>query len=152
MQSRVCRSGFLISAALLASVVAACGGKVPERPAPPVSAPIPSVAEMDAWLAHATDPKVPAGEKQGLVQGSVADPDLVSKVLSLYTDEGAQVQVRNVVQRDPKSIIVDADVDLWSEKHPQQVPFVYDDGVWKIEKDYACRLASVLQLSSRACV
>jgi hypothetical protein len=145
-------SVWVLSVALVALVVAACGGKIPTKPIHTESAPTPTVTEMDAWLRHAIDPTIPAAEKQDLVQGSVADPDLVSKVLSLYSAEGAELHVRDVVQRDSMSILVDADLDLWSEIHPQQVPFVYDDGVWKIEKDYACRVTAVLNLSSSACV
>ncbi|CAM3962488.1 hypothetical protein [Smaragdicoccus niigatensis] len=152
MQSSVCRSAWVLAAVLLVTTVAACGGKVPTKPKHAETAPIPTVTEMDAWLRHAIDPTIPAAEKQDLVQGSIADPDLVSKVLSLYSTEGAKLQVKDVVKRDPTSIIVDADLDLWSETRPQQVPFVYDGGVWKIEKDYACRLTAVLNLSSPACV
>ena len=145
-------SVWVLSVALLAMLVASCGGKIPTKPKHVESAPTPSVTEMDDWLRHAIDPTVPSAQKQDLVQGSVADPDLVSKVLSLYSAEGAKLKVRDVVKRDANSIIVDADLDLWSERHPQQVPFVYDAGAWKIEKDYACRITAVLNLSSSACV
>lgn len=152
MQASVCRVAFALVVGLFIAAIAGCGGKVPPKPNHAQSAPLPTVNDMDAWLRHAIDPTIPVAEKQDLVQGSVADPDLVSKVLSLYSTEGAKLKVRDVVPRDSTSIIVDADLDLWSEKHPQQVPFVYDGGEWKIEKAYACRLTEVLNLSSSACV
>lgn len=152
MQTRLgIRGGCVVAVFFVASIVAACGGKVPDRQAAAETVPLPTVSEMNAWIDNALDPKLPVAEKKSLVQG-VADPKLVAKVLELYSAEGAELEVLDVVRQDAQSIVVGADVNLWDEVHPQEVEFVFEDGKWKIEKDYACRMAKVIQLSSAACL
>ena len=134
--------------------VSACGGKVPAQSGAQSATeliPPPTVQQMASKLDWATDQSVPNTEKQDLVQGSVADPELVDHVLKAYRQEGATIKVVSVVPVDATHITVNADLTLWDAIHPQVVPFVLEEGEWKIEKNYACGIVELMQLSSSAC-
>ncbi len=139
---------------LIVGLGTACGGESPsESKSTAGNAPIdpPTLEEMSERLAWAMDEHVPNTEKQDLVQGSVADPQLVDHVLDSYRQEGARIEVKSVTPVDSERVVVAADLFVGDTVHPQMVPFVAEAGLWKVEQGYACGIVELLQLSSPAC-
>ncbi|CAM2904633.1 hypothetical protein SKPI104516_08820 [Skermania piniformis] len=147
----------LLSIALVAGpALVACGGAAPakvstESPAAEEVS-TPTVHDLEGWLDHALDPNVPVADKAIYAQGDVADGALVSKLMELYSAEGARIDVRRVARTSADDILVDGNLNVWGKSYSQQVPFVYESGNWKIRMDWACNAAAVIQLSSPACV
>lgn len=113
--------------------------------------PVPSVAELNSQLQRALDPAVPNEEKLQMVQGAEADPELPAKLAQFYTDSGATIEVTEVSDF-ADTINAKANFKLGDTQNVVDVPFVAEDGVWKVEKTWTCNMLAQAQVQSPACM
>ncbi|CAM2805722.1 hypothetical protein [Skermania piniformis] len=146
---RVVAAGTVAAAALS---LAACGStESTAGSATPTLPPLPTAQELNDRLAQGLDPAVPVEDKARWVQGGDEDPQLLNRIADLYRKEGASIVVTKVTDLGGGRVEAAADFTLWNEVHPQVVPFVAEDGEWKVDKSYACSVIQFAQLSSPAC-
>lgn len=112
--------------------------------------PVPTVDDLNAQLQRALDPSVPSAEKAEMVQGAEADPELPNTLAAAYQQSGATIVVTGV-QDLGGSLQANADFTVGGQTNPVTVPFVAEDGKWKIEKGWACSALMNLQIQSPAC-
>ncbi|WP_408637422.1 hypothetical protein [Nocardia aurea] len=112
--------------------------------------PVPSVAELNAQLQKALDPSVPNSEKLNMVQGAEADPELPNRLAEAYKATNASVEVTEVTAFGD-TINAKAKVVLNGQENIADVPFVAEDGVWKVQKAWACQMLAALGQQSTAC-
>ncbi|WP_051180123.1 hypothetical protein [Nocardia concava] len=114
--------------------------------------PVPTAADLNAELQKVTDPSVPNEQKLDALQGVSADPTLPTRFADFYKQSGATVTVTNVTDLGNGTITADADVSV-SGGAPQKavVPFVAEDGKWKVQKDWICNMLSLGNQTSPAC-
>lgn len=120
---------------------------VASQPAPP----LPTAADLNARLQRALDPNVPLPEKVDMVQGSVKDPEMINKVAQAAKAAGLVVEVTGVTDQGSGRFEAAANFIVNGVSNPAVVPFVLDDGKWKMEQAYACSLVQAAQLQSVAC-
>jgi hypothetical protein len=113
--------------------------------------PVPTVDDLNAQLQRALDPSVPSAEKAEMVQGAEADPELPNTLAQAYQQSGATIVVTGV-QDLGGSLQANADFTINGQTNPVTVPFIAEDGKWKIEKTWACSALMNLQIQSPACV
>ncbi|WP_084436619.1 YceI family protein, partial [Aldersonia kunmingensis] len=111
--------------------------------------PVPSAEDLNAQLQIALDPAVPSSEKADMVQGAEADPELPNRLAEAYKQSGATIVVTSV-QDLGGSLQANADFTINGQVNPVTVPFVAEDGKWKIEKTWACSALMNLQIQSPA--
>ncbi|HEY5857509.1 MAG TPA: hypothetical protein VIW24_26645 [Aldersonia sp.] len=113
--------------------------------------PVPTVEELNTQLQTALDPAVPADQKGEYVQGIAADPAFVNQLADAFNQAGATVVVTDV-QDFGDTVQANATLTL-SGQQPNlvTVPFVPEDGKWKIEKSWACMMLTTLQIQSPSC-
>ncbi|WP_199856797.1 hypothetical protein [Nocardia suismassiliense] len=114
------------------------------QPAPP------TVAELNALLQKALDPAVPSAEKLDLVQGIEADPDLPNRLAKAYKDANAKSEITGVTAFGD-SVSAQGKLTINGAENPIDVPFVLDNGKWKVQKGWACNALTALNLQSPAC-
>ncbi len=112
--------------------------------------PVPTVADLNAQLQRALDPAVPNEEKLDMMQGAEADPELPGKLAQFYTDSGATIEVTEV-NDFADTINAKANFKLGDTQNVVDVPFVAEDGVWKVEKTWTCNMLAQAQVQSPAC-
>lgn len=112
--------------------------------------PVPTVEDLNAQLQRALDPAVPSAEKADMIQGAEADPELPNTLAKAYTDLGATITVTSV-QDLGETLQANADFTLNGQTNPVTVPFVAEDGKWKIENAWTCNALSSAQIQSPAC-
>ncbi|MEV6773170.1 hypothetical protein AB0N05_31510 [Nocardia sp. NPDC051030] len=112
----------------------------------------PSAAELNADLQKALDPSVPNSQKLDMMQGVQADPELPQRLTDAYKQNGAAVTVTNVTDLGNGTITADAQVSV-NGGAPQNavVPFVAEDGKWKVQKEWICNMLSLANQTSPAC-
>ncbi|MGW5383703.1 hypothetical protein [Nocardia sp. NPDC003963] len=113
--------------------------------------PVPSAADLNTQLQRALDPNVPNEEKLQMVQGAEADPELPAKLSQFYTDSGATIEVTEVSDF-ADTLNAKANFKLGDTQNVVDVPFVAEDGVWKVEKTWTCNMLAQAQVQSPACV
>ncbi|MBF6212847.1 hypothetical protein IU433_20635 [Nocardia puris] len=111
---------------------------------------VPSVADLNAQLQRALDPAVPNEEKLDMVQGVEADPELPGRLAQAYTDTGATIEVTDVTAYG-NVVNAKAKVVLNGQENIVDVPFVAEDGKWKVQKDWACQMLTAFGQQSVAC-
>jgi hypothetical protein len=86
-----------------------------------------------------------------MVQGAEADPELPNRLAEAYRQSNATIVVTGV-QDLGDSLQANADFTINGQVNPVTVPFVAENGMWKIEKGWACGALTNLQIQSPACV
>lgn len=112
---------------------------------------VPTATDLNTQLQRALDPAVPNEEKLEMVQGAEADPELPNKLSQFYTDSGATIEVTEVNDFGD-TLNAKANFKLGDTQNVVDVPFVAEDGVWKVEKTWACNMLAQAQVQSPACV
>lgn len=120
---------------------------VASQPIPP----LPTVADLNDQLQRGLDPNVPLPEKVGMVQGSDQDPEMINKVAQAAKAAGLVVEVIGVTDQGSGRFEAAANFIVNGTVNPAVVPFVAEDGMWKMEQAYACSLVQAAQLQSAAC-
>ncbi|WP_433520501.1 hypothetical protein ACQPZ2_23960 [Nocardia pseudovaccinii] len=111
----------------------------------------PTVDLLTGLLRKGLDPNVPSAEKVSLVQGSSGDPDLFTRVGVALNQAGFSSQITAVTDYCNGTANADATLTFYGQTNQSQVPLVAEDGVWKLDKGWACGLAKSLQQSSPIC-
>jgi hypothetical protein len=112
--------------------------------------PVPTVADLNASLQKALDPSIPSSEKLDMVQGVQADPELPNRLAQAAAGANVQVAVTDVTSFGD-SVNAKANFTLNGQTNVVDVPFVAEDGKWKVQKTWACTMLSNLGQQSVAC-
>ncbi|GEM32019.1 hypothetical protein NN3_30260 [Nocardia neocaledoniensis NBRC 108232] len=112
--------------------------------------PVPTVDELNQQLTTALDPSVPNDQKLDFVQGGSADPELPNRLAVAAQQAGVQVQVTEVTSFGD-SVNAKANFTLNGQTNVVDVPFVAEDGKWKVQKSWACTMLTNLGQQSVAC-
>ncbi|MFF2087637.1 hypothetical protein ACFVVM_28000 [Nocardia sp. NPDC058176] len=111
---------------------------------------VPTVEELNAQLNTALDPSIPNEEKLDFVQGGEADPELPNRLAQAAQDAGVVVVVTEVTSFG-ESVNATADFTINEQTNVVDVPFVAEDGKWKVQKTWACTMLTNLGQQSVAC-
>ncbi|MFJ9366290.1 hypothetical protein ACIRRA_18005 [Nocardia sp. NPDC101769] len=114
--------------------------------------PAPTAADLNTALQKALDPSIPDSEKLDMMQGVTADPSLPNRLAEAYKQNNATITVTNVTDLGNGTITADAQIAI-NGGAPQQavVPFVAEDGKWKVQKEWICNALSLANQTSPAC-
>lgn len=112
--------------------------------------PVPTVADLNAALQKALDPSIPSSEKLDMVQGVQADPELPNRLAEAAKGANVQVAVTDVTSFGD-SVNAKANFTINGQTNVVDVPFVAEDGVWKVQKTWACTMLTNLGQQSVAC-
>ncbi|MGX1774584.1 hypothetical protein ACWIGW_20890 [Nocardia brasiliensis] len=112
--------------------------------------PVPTPVELNAQLQRALDPSVPNSEKLDGVQGAEADPELPNRLAEAAKGANVNVEVTDVTAFGD-SVNAKAKVVLNGQENVVDVPFVAENGKWKIQKSWACAMLTNLGQQSVAC-
>ncbi|MFE3193001.1 hypothetical protein ACFXHA_28590 [Nocardia sp. NPDC059240] len=114
--------------------------------------PVPTAADLNTQLQTGLDPNTPNDAKLDLLQGVSLDPTLPQRLTDFYKQANATVTVTHVTDLGNGTLTADADFAL-SGGQPQKavVPFVAEDGKWKVQKDWICNMLSLGNQTSPAC-
>ncbi|MFI2280176.1 hypothetical protein [Nocardia beijingensis] len=113
-------------------------------PAPPTK------EELNANLQRALDPSVPNEEKLDLVQGIQADPSLPNRLAQAFQQANATAVVTGVTAFGD-TVTAQATFTINGQPNQVDVPFVLEDGKWKVQKAWACQALANLNQQSPAC-
>lgn len=139
------------------------GHKVTTSQAAPTSAeaagdtpPVPTVADLNSELAQALDPAVPAADKaQWLEDGDEAlakDPEMMQKLTDAYQQNNATINVTDVAYLGGDTLTAKVDFAVnGGAPTKADVPFVAQDGQWRLQKSWACAGLKNLGQQSPAC-
>ncbi|MFE6864596.1 hypothetical protein [Nocardia sp. NPDC057668] len=156
----------VIAAAALCAVtgsVTACGDSgesatpvtrssaAPVTDQPPI--PLPGVADLNLGLTLALDPNSPRAQALDVVQGSNADPELVTKMAQAGVSNGVKMTVTSV--RYAGNGLMEATATLSLNGKPVEgeavIPFVAENGRWKLQLAWACQMLTNTGATSPAC-
>ncbi|WP_194819429.1 hypothetical protein [Nocardia sp. XZ_19_385] len=112
--------------------------------------PVPTVAELNAQLQKALDPSVPNADKLDMVQGAQADPELPGRLAQAVEQSGAKAEVTEVTAFGD-TINAKAKITINGQENIADVPFVAEDGKWKVQKTWACQMLQLANVQSVAC-
>ncbi|MEV0292541.1 hypothetical protein [Nocardia sp. NPDC050710] len=112
--------------------------------------PVPTPAQINADLQKALDPSIPASEKLELVQGVEADPDLPNRLAEAYKSTDAKVEITEVTAFGD-TINAKAKLIFNGQENMADVPFVAENGKWKVQKAWACQMLTTMGQQSVAC-
>jgi hypothetical protein len=112
--------------------------------------PVPTVADLNAALQKALDPSIPSSEKLDMVQGAQADPELPNRLAEAAKGANIQVAVTDVTSFGD-SVNAKANFTINGQTNVVDVPFVAEDGKWKVQKSWACTMLTNLGQQSVAC-
>ncbi|MFD3744100.1 hypothetical protein [Nocardia sp. NPDC058633] len=157
---RVAIAGLAVVAALGLS---ACSDDKGDKPAPKTTTSakaetsaasnlpaVPTVEQLNEQLNTALDPSVPNEQKLDFVQGIEADPELPNRLAQAVQDNNVQVQVTEVTSFGD-SVNAKADFTVNGQTNVVDVPFVAEEGKWKVQKSWACGMLTNLGQTSVAC-
>ncbi|MFD3703208.1 hypothetical protein ACFWUP_08695 [Nocardia sp. NPDC058658] len=111
---------------------------------------VPTVEQLNAQLTMALDPSIPNDQKLDFVQGIEADPELPNRLAQAVQDNSVQIQVTEVTSFG-ESVNAKANFTLNGQVNVVDVPFVADQGKWKVQKSWACGMLTNLGQTSVAC-
>ncbi|MFD5179279.1 hypothetical protein ACFWM1_25960 [Nocardia sp. NPDC058379] len=112
--------------------------------------PVPTVPQLSEQLTTALDPAVPNEQKLDFVQGVSADPELPNRLAQAAKDANVAVQVTEVTSFGD-SVNAKANFTVNGQTNVVDVPFVAEDGKWKVQKAWACTMLTNLGQQSVAC-
>ncbi|MGF6881088.1 putative lipoprotein YmbA [Nocardia sp. GAS34] len=118
--------------------------------------PTPTVEQLNKELAETLNPNVPAAQKvQYLQNGSTAlqkDPQMINKLITAYQQNNAKITVTGVTNTGGGNLTATANFSInGGQNNVAVVPFVAQDGAWKLSLDWACSGLKNLNQSSPAC-
>ncbi|MGX1808362.1 hypothetical protein ACWIGI_21805 [Nocardia sp. NPDC055321] len=114
--------------------------------------PAPTVEELNAELTRVVDPAVPADQKTTFLQGVSADPNLPQLLTDFYQQNQATIKVINVTDLGNGTLTADAQAAIAGGAPNQAtVPFVVEDGKWKVQKEWICSMLALGNVVSPAC-
>ncbi|BDT86280.1 hypothetical protein [Nocardia cyriacigeorgica] len=159
---RIAIAGLAVAAAL---TMTACGSddKDSDKPAKSTTTsqsttaeaadnlpPVPTADELNAQLQRALDPNVPNEEKLEMIQGAEADPNLPTTLTQAYQQSGASIQVVSVAPLGD-TISATTNFVINGQTNEVTVPFVAEDGKWKVQQQWACDMLTAASMQSPAC-
>ncbi|MEV6276400.1 hypothetical protein [Nocardia sp. NPDC051832] len=112
--------------------------------------PVPTAAELNAQLQKALDPSVPNAEKLGWIQGAEADPELPNRLAEAYKSTNASIEVTDVTAFGD-TVNAKAKLVFNGQENIADVPFVAEDGKWKVQKTWVCQMLQLANQPSAAC-
>jgi hypothetical protein len=117
--------------------------------------PVPSVAELNQELQQVLDPNTPDSTKVDMLEGGQAalakDPDMIKKLTEAYQQNNATITVTDVTSLGDQLTATANAVINGGAPNVLQVPFVAEDGKWKLQKSWACAGLTNLGQTSPAC-
>ncbi|MBL1077820.1 hypothetical protein JK358_25790 [Nocardia sp. 2] len=114
--------------------------------------PAPTAAELNTELQKALDPNVPNDQKLDMMQGVSADPSLPQRLTEAYQQNNATITVTGVTDLGNGTITADAEASInGGQPQVMVVPFVAEDGKWKVQKEWICNTLSLANQTSPAC-
>lgn len=113
-------------------------------PSPDVA---PSKDDLEAMIARALDPSIPAVEKTELVQGAENDSALFDTLVELKAQNPSATWIISDVINitGPGQAEAEAAFNIDGVDQAVTVEFVFDDGRWKISQQYACSMIKLAQ-------
>ncbi|KAF0847075.1 hypothetical protein [Nocardia caishijiensis] len=121
----------------------------------PTSAPTPpllSAAEVEQLLGRMLDPRIPNSEKLGHVQDIADDPGLPNRIAEAPGRNNATVTVSIAATRlGAPGMLAEGTGTMNTTTSPLIVPFVAENGMWKIQKAWYCQIAFSMMVSSPTC-
>lgn len=111
----------------------------------------PTVDLLNGLLQKGLDPNVPSADKVALVQGTAGDPDFLNRTGAALREAGFVSDIRSVTDYCNGTANADATLTIYGQESDSQVPLVAEEGIWKLDKNWACGLAASLQQSSPIC-
>ncbi|MFD3705223.1 hypothetical protein ACFWUP_18955 [Nocardia sp. NPDC058658] len=112
--------------------------------------PVPTVEQLNEQLNTALDPSIPNDQKLDFVQGGEADPELPNRLAQAAKDANVQVQVTEVTSFGD-SVNAKANFTVNGQTNVVDVPFVAENGKWKVQKSWACTMLTNFGQTSVAC-
>jgi len=117
---------------------------------------VPTVDQLNTELKETLDPNVPSAQKvQYLQNGATAlqkDPQMINKLITAYQQNDAKITVTGVNDTGGDSITATANFSInGGQNNVAVVPFVAQDGAWKLSLDWACSGLKNLNQTSPAC-
>ncbi|MDO4908713.1 MAG: hypothetical protein Q3962_02525 [Corynebacterium sp.] len=107
---------------------------------------LPTAAELNSLIEKAADPSVPLADRTKLVEGGDEAPEIFDSLAKSKQDTGAVFTVVDPVLPGYTSNSALATVTFTADgRQPQtadNVEFVYEDGQWKLAKNWACTLVT----------
>ncbi|WP_181696027.1 hypothetical protein [Nocardia sp. GTS18] len=131
------------------SAMPVAGANTPTSTPPP---PLLSADDVEQLFARMLDPRVPNSEKLGHVQGIADDPGLPNRIAEAPGRNNATVTVTIAGTRlGAPGMLAEGTGTMNTATSPLIVPFVAEDGKWKIEKAWYCQIAFSMMVSSPTC-
>ncbi|MBL1075373.1 hypothetical protein JK358_13310 [Nocardia sp. 2] len=117
--------------------------------------PVPTVAELNQELTDTLNPAVPDAQKVANFEDGEAalakDPEMISKLVTAYQQNNVTIQVTDVTSLGD-ALSASANVSInGGAPSVVTVPFVAQDGKWKLQKAWACAGLQNLGQASPAC-
>lgn len=114
--------------------------------------PVPTAADLNAEFQKVVDPSVPSEEKLERLQGVEADPSLPQRLTDFYQQNNAKITVTNVTDLGNGTLTAEAQVAINGGQAQQAVvPFLAENGKWKVQKEWICSMLSLGNQTSPAC-
>lgn len=111
----------------------------------------PTTEQLNTELQKVLDPTVPDAEKLKMVQGMSADPSLPAKLTDAYKKNNVGIKIKTVEATGDTTANANAEATINGGKPNQAVvPFVYEDGIWKLEHTWACNALTNLMPNEKS--
>ncbi|WP_069165870.1 serine hydrolase domain-containing protein [Nocardia altamirensis] len=124
-------------------------GNEPDPTTPP---PLPTAADLTAQLAQTFDPNVPAAGKTLRIAGEDKDPELLTKLATVFAPYPMTIEVNKVTEFNGDSLLATSISSSAGAKRPIVVPLVAEDNAWRLETGWVCESIIPLGETSPACV
>ncbi|MGW0251750.1 hypothetical protein ACWDYH_34485 [Nocardia goodfellowii] len=111
---------------------------------------VPTAAELNAQLQKALDPNVPNADKLEWIQGAEADPELPNRLAEVYKSANASIEVTDVTAFGD-TVNAKAKLVFNGQENIVDVPFVAENGQWKVQKTWVCQMLQLANQPSAAC-
>lgn len=137
-----------------ASTSASSGSAASSATSAPAAPPVTADA-INAELQKVLDPATPFSEKVTYLQGMDSDPQLATKLQDLYDKNKIKITITSVTPTGGNTAQATGNLTINGKAtDPSQepvVPLVYEDGKWKVGKEFVCRALAMGQVTSPAC-
>ncbi|MFG1797894.1 serine hydrolase domain-containing protein [Nocardia sp. NPDC049149] len=122
-------------------------GPKPTTPPPPV----PTPADLTAQLARTLDPNIPADQKPLRSMGEAKDPELLTRLASVWAEHPSTIQVDKVTEFDGEALAATSTMAYDGGKRPLIVPFAARNNAWVLTTYWVCRNLTAAGKTSPAC-